>query len=229
MWAILSCPEQRGGWDHEQFFASGRDDVDQLMAEIGAVGLSLSGTRALDFGCGLGRLTHALADHFDQVIGVDISPKMIARARSLNSPSGVCEYRINDTGDLRWCPDASCDLVVSLLTLQHMRPRYALGYLAEFLRVLRPGAVLAVQLPSHQQPAATRARSAYRALAPQPLRNRVRRIAAGRLRAPEMYCLPADAVVSHLARHEGKLLARVEDLRTPGWIGYRYLAQKRPA
>ena len=52
---------------------------------------------ALDFGCGIGRLSQALAEHFDQVYGVDISPKMIELARAAQSQgralSSMCATR----------------------------------------------------------------------------------------------------------------------------------------
>jgi predicted TPR repeat methyltransferase len=35
---------------------------------------------AVDFGCGVGRLTQALGDHFERAIGIDVSPTMIRLA-----------------------------------------------------------------------------------------------------------------------------------------------------
>ena len=40
---------------------------------------------ALDFGCGVGRLSHALADLFLNVTGIDVSPTMVAKANELNN------------------------------------------------------------------------------------------------------------------------------------------------
>ncbi|MGB2888943.1 MAG: class I SAM-dependent methyltransferase, partial [Candidatus Acidiferrales bacterium] len=40
------------------------------------------------------------------------------------------------------------DFIYSSFTLQHMAPRYAKGYLREFMRVLAPGGVLVFNLPS---------------------------------------------------------------------------------
>ncbi len=40
--------------------------------------------KALDFGCGVGRLTQALADYFNEVAGVDVSPTMVNKALEYN-------------------------------------------------------------------------------------------------------------------------------------------------
>ena len=85
-WAILSVPEKRGGkWTPEDFFRSGQAEVDAPSARILTSGYPLSDGVALDFGCGVGRLTQPLADYFKRVVGVDISPTMLDLARSLTA------------------------------------------------------------------------------------------------------------------------------------------------
>ena len=82
-WAILTDPSRRGNkWDPASFFATGRDEVAAHMAEATRLGVPQARRRALDFGCGAGRLTQALADHFDAVVGVDVAPSMVALAGS---------------------------------------------------------------------------------------------------------------------------------------------------
>src|SRR4051812_16672834 len=85
-WAILTSPGKRfGGWDDAEFFATGSAEGEALMSRIAAFGLPLERTRALDFGCGLGRMTRALAGHFDECFGVDISEGMVSGARTANA------------------------------------------------------------------------------------------------------------------------------------------------
>ena len=85
MWAILTDPAKAGGrWDADEFFATGVREVGVFMDQAAAWGSPLARRSALDFGCGIGRLSQALAEHFDQVYGVDISPKMIELARQHN-------------------------------------------------------------------------------------------------------------------------------------------------
>src|SRR3954454_10444590 len=86
LWAIMSDARRKhGGGGTEAFLATGADEVEGLMRP--AAGLGAPGRRetALDFGCGVGRATHALARHFDRCVGVDVSPHMIKLARELHA------------------------------------------------------------------------------------------------------------------------------------------------
>jgi SAM-dependent methyltransferase len=149
MWAILTDPAKAGGqWDPEEFFATGIREVAVFMDQAAAWGVPASRRTALDFGCGIGRLTQALAGHFEQVCGVDISPKMIALARQHNRQGARCEYLCNPDTDLGHFADGSIDMIYSWITLQHMEPRDARRYMREFLRVLAPGGLLLFQYPS---------------------------------------------------------------------------------
>src|SRR4051812_46865197 len=89
--------------------------------------------RALDFGCGVGRLTQALARHFTHVTGIDISEQMLDLARQYNRHGERVEYALNTRPDLSQWPDHTFDFVYSIITLQHMEPVYARRYIAEFV------------------------------------------------------------------------------------------------
>jgi 2-polyprenyl-3-methyl-5-hydroxy-6-metoxy-1,4-benzoquinol methylase len=87
-WAVLSDPDKQGGsWDVEEFYRSGVAEIDGVMEFATALSPSLAGGNALDFGCGPGRLTFALARHFDSVVGVDAASPMIELARG-RAPEG---------------------------------------------------------------------------------------------------------------------------------------------
>lgn len=140
LWAILTDPEKRGNrWALDEFFATGRNDVDRDLARIRAACPGLPRGHALDFGCGVGRLTQALPDHFDRVTGVDISSDMLALAERHNRWGERVRYLHNSRPDLGLIADGSVDFVISLITLQHIAPGHAKSYIAEFLRVLAPG------------------------------------------------------------------------------------------
>ena len=149
-WAILSLPGTRHGrWRSEDFFATGPPDIAAALERFEALPSPRYG-RALDFGCGVGRLTRALATPFDHVTGVDISETMVQGARTLNSDVPGVDFVVNDRDDLREVAgDRSMDLVFSQLALQHVSSKAAIeSYLREFVRVLRPGGLIAFQLPS---------------------------------------------------------------------------------
>jgi len=150
LWAILTFPDRKGGkWDPEEFFASGRREIARLMQTVQAFGLPARRETALDFGCGVGRLTQGLCAWFDRCCGVDIAPSMIELARQYNAHAGRCGYLLNASRHLRFFPDDSFDLVYSKIVLQHMELRYSTSYIKEFVRVLRPGGLVAFQIPDH--------------------------------------------------------------------------------
>jgi SAM-dependent methyltransferase len=149
LWAILSRPEKRGGhWNAEEFFAAGEAEITGLELYCLHLGLPRERRRALDFGCGVGRLTRALASRYGEVIGVDISPSMLAQARQLHANLGNVRFVENVQPRLDFMPDASVDLVYSVITLHHIPAALQSGYVAEFLRVLAPGGMAVFQIAS---------------------------------------------------------------------------------
>lgn len=151
LWAVWSTPEFRhGGGEKRTFFARGEEEIDELLGYVDDLRPApLDRVRALDFGCGAGRLTQALAGRFEQAIGVDISPSMVETARSLNSRPN-CAFELNPDPDLRQFADREFDLVCSLITLQHVSSPAAIErYIAELIRVTATGGVTVFQLPSH--------------------------------------------------------------------------------
>jgi tRNA/tmRNA/rRNA uracil-C5-methylase (TrmA/RlmC/RlmD family) len=71
--------------EQHEFFDIGIIEVAALMKHVERLGHPHQRERALDFGCGLGRITRALAQHFDESVGVDISEDMVRRAREPTS------------------------------------------------------------------------------------------------------------------------------------------------
>jgi SAM-dependent methyltransferase len=95
---------------------------------------------ALDFGCGVGRLTQPLAQRFASCVGVDISQQMIRNAESLNQYAH-CRYVAHSELRLPFA-DESFSFIYSNIVLQHMPPHFSQRYLREFVRVLSPGGIL---------------------------------------------------------------------------------------
>lgn len=148
LWAILSHRDKRGNrWELGDFLATGRDEIAGVLEHAEARRPGLRRGRALDFGCGVGRLTQALGDHFQEVHGVDVAPSMIERARELDRHGGRCIYHLNERADLEMFASGEFDFVYSKITLQHMERRLQDGYIRELCRVLAPGGMLMFQLP----------------------------------------------------------------------------------
>lgn len=139
LWAILTDPQERGNrWDQETFLATGRREIDDLVRLVAERFPGMPRSCALDFGCGVGRLSRALAAHFDHVIGVDVAASMIRRAQELNADRRNCEFILNERDDLSRVASGSVDFVYSNLVLQHIERPYAERYISEFVRVLSP-------------------------------------------------------------------------------------------
>ena len=149
LWAILTDPTKKNNrWNPEEFFATGETEIDWVMNFVAALSVSPKRETALDFGCGVGRLTQALCRHFQRCDGVDIAGSMIRLARTYNRFGDRCQYHVNEAGDLRMFEDNRFDFIYSNLVLQHMPPMYSTRYIRDFVRVLTRDGVAVFQVPS---------------------------------------------------------------------------------
>jgi len=154
LYGVLSHPDKRGGkWDLEEFLATGQAEIKERLDWAQQQGAQIKFGRALDFGCGVGRLTQALASRFEKAVGVDVSPTMIQKAQSINRQGEHCEYRLNEAPDLALFGVAGFDFVYSNIVLQHLPVELALKYVAEFARLLKPGATALFFYPERGQDA----------------------------------------------------------------------------
>jgi SAM-dependent methyltransferase len=223
LWAICVAPEARGGgWDAAEFYATGTAEVEAALARAGGLGLTASGARALDFGCGAGRLTRALAARFELAVGVDIAPAMLDLARRDNPVAARCEFLLNPRPDLALFGQGEFDLVYSSVVLQHLPPGLIRGYLAEFARVLRPGGSLVIQLPTH--PRLTPRGLAYRCLPPAVL-GLVQRRLLGYPAPMRMHGLTERRVRRLLSAHGVDVVAADPTTYHPDWHERRYFAR----
>lgn len=150
LWAILSDPGKKfGRWNAEAFFATGVEEIERALQMVHHHDLPRKNGRALDFGCGVGRLTRALSEQFSEVYGIDASEKMIDLAKNFNSRAPNCTFLVNRGPNLRVFSDGFFDFVYSALVLQHLRQRSRIErFVSEFVRVLNADGVAVFQLPS---------------------------------------------------------------------------------
>jgi SAM-dependent methyltransferase len=229
LWAILTAPDKKGNrWSIDEFLQTGRDEIARVIAYLDERHLNGRRRHALDFGCGAGRLTHALAPYFDQVTGVDIAASMIDIARRLHASVGGVDFRVNTSDKLESIESDSIDLVYTRLVLQHMPPRYVRGYLAEFVRVLGPGGVLVFQLPGENALPVTVSGRGLKRMLPRPVISVIRAVRQLReFPRMEIHGLPRHEVERLLADLGAPVVDVVDDRAhgadTPG---YRYCAVK---
>jgi predicted TPR repeat methyltransferase len=101
--------------------------------------------RAIDLGCGTGLVASAFASEVDRFIGIDISPRMIERARVTGL---YAELEVADMMEgLRGKPDAGADLVLAADAMVYVAD--LLPVLKEVRRVLVAGGLLAFTVETH--------------------------------------------------------------------------------
>jgi SAM-dependent methyltransferase len=217
LWAVLTERGKDGQrWDVDEFLATGKAEIDALMAHLAAAGLAPAAAGdALDFGCGAGRLVQGLAGHFAHATGVDVAASMVATAQQLNRHGEACSFVLNEAPHLRQFDDASFDLVYSCRVLQHMPPSLSAGYIAEFVRVARPTGVAVFQIPS--RPSRTAVGLAMRILPA---------VVVERVRKMQMHGTPPDAVNAIVAAAGGEVLEVTPDTSAgPHWESFRYVVR----
>jgi SAM-dependent methyltransferase len=137
-------------WTDEEFFASGQRTVaDEILTDLVNIcqGKSTKEMRALEIGCGAGRVTRALANLFGEVHGVDVSGEMIRQAKlALRDHPNACVYQ-NNGKDLAVLPALEFDFAFSSIVFQHIPSREIIeNYVREVNRLLRPGALFKFQV-----------------------------------------------------------------------------------
>lgn len=148
LWAILTDPARKGGrWTPDEFFATGVAEIEALMRDAQGFGLPRQRRRALDFGCGVGRLTQALAHHVDEVLGLDVAPSMVDRARQFNRHGDRVRYEVQAAPPLDALPSRTLDVVYTGRVLQHIAPEYSRHYISELARLVAPGGFLSFDVP----------------------------------------------------------------------------------
>jgi cyclopropane fatty-acyl-phospholipid synthase-like methyltransferase len=128
------------GTTPEEFFQTGEDQVEALLARADDFWDHRPSISALDFGCGMGRLTRALAERFVWVTGLDISHRMIELAKTYDvRPT----YRVMDLNPPALKP---VDFLISVFVLQHLPSTLARDYLETFPSWLNNTGLGAVQI-----------------------------------------------------------------------------------
>jgi SAM-dependent methyltransferase len=132
----------------QDFFRSGEDLVRGLEKELDRISSTTAPgeRRALEIGCGPGRLMLPLSRHFREIHGVDVSDGMIRLARQNLSAVAHAHVHVADGTSLEQFSDESFDFAYSYAVFQHIPSReVVLNYLKETRRVLRNGGVARMQ------------------------------------------------------------------------------------
>jgi ubiquinone/menaquinone biosynthesis C-methylase UbiE len=231
LWAVLTDPDKKGNkWNYEDFFKRGQDEIRQVLTYLREKDMPPVYGAVLDFGCGVGRLTQALADYFQSAIGVDIAPTMISRAKEFNRHGKACEFIVNTNADLSIFQNNYFDFIYCNIVLQHMAPTLALSYLSEFIRVLKPSGIAIFQIPSGNQVLSKQSfvKKTIKRILPEKF-IRIYRKLQGHLEVDmEMNCIDQADVIKFVEENGGRIMDVVQDSYAgPNYVSYRYCMMRR--
>lgn len=223
-WSVLTAEEfKQSNLDRnrDRFYQTGRENAEtflNLARRNGCFPGGLADKTILEYGCGVGRVTHALAGQFRQVYAYDISAPHLELARQFTASLG---QRNIEFAQIRHPHDAArfpqVDAVYTLIVLQHNPPPIIRIILNGLLQALAPGGVAFFQLLTYQQGYSFNARDYLRD-------------SSARAGQVEMHVLPQSHVFEIVAQHNCRVLEVLDDPST----GYRrgdlsniFLVQKR--
>ncbi|MFQ6042058.1 MAG: class I SAM-dependent methyltransferase [Candidatus Poribacteria bacterium] len=137
MRAILTGVE-----DEATFDAKGEEFVGQIRDYI------KSDDVVLDIGCGIGRVEKFLAPLCREIYAVDVSSRMLKRARKRLKDFANIHFVKNDGRSLEFLADESIDFALSVLVFQHIEREDTVCYLADIYRVLKNNGSVFLQFPN---------------------------------------------------------------------------------
>lgn len=221
-WSVLNQarfrPEEIGA-TVDAFYATGAEDarlVEGLLLRHGVAPGSLR--HVLEFGCGVGRATLALARIFPWMTGCDISAPHLALAAAEARARVVDNLGWHQAGVTAPMPGGGWDGWISRGVLQH-NPPPVMAYLLRWgFAGLQPGGIAIFQVPTHQDGYGF-------AVGPY--------LASGPAKATEMHVLPQPTIFA-LAREAGLEVLEVrEDTQLLGldrqrWVSNLFVC-RRPA
>lgn len=145
----------RAEWREDEFFLSGERDVqDFLDPYLSDAQFVPRDKRILEIGCGVGRMTFALAKRFATVEAIDISGEMIKRAKEFQARLriGNVHFQVGNGKDLSAYPDEAMDFVFSYIVFQHIPGiSIIMNYVREIGRVLKKGGLFRFQVNGYRR------------------------------------------------------------------------------
>lgn len=131
----------------EEFYALGTYDIKNIMEDIKKISPKRQKfNQAVDFGCGVGRLTIPLAAYAKKVTGLDVSPSMVRAARKSlpKELKNTVTYAVCDD-ELVKLPK-TYDFVYSYIVLQHIPVKRGMKIMDTLLARLEHGGVAALHI-----------------------------------------------------------------------------------
>lgn len=126
-----------------EFFRSGEGAVKHAAKRLKSRYADFAPASALDFGCGVGRLTRALAAMTGDAYGVDVAEAMLIEARRHAPASAAFGHEL---------PERAFDWIMSLIVFQHIPPERGYRLLEALLQRLALGGFVTLQFALYREP-----------------------------------------------------------------------------
>jgi SAM-dependent methyltransferase len=218
-WSVMTSDEYRQhalGDNVAAFYASADPHVVTIKAFLGRAGIPFDPDwSAFELGCGVARVTSALARHFRHVVGCDVSRPHLDIAAKYCRDTGLTNVsfmQLRSLDDLQNLEPF--DFFFSLISLQHSPPPIISAILDGSFAALRPEGLALFQVPTYQ--AGYRfAWDSYLADLP---------------RGMEMHVLPQSEIFALFERHGMRCIEVQEDFFTgsASMLSHTFLARKKP-
>ena len=125
-----------------EFFHTGEAQVARVFDEIeSTLDPGFKPKRALDFGCGVGRIVLPLASKAEHVTGVDISEAMLAEAARNCESRNLDNVALLQTSDFLSATGLEFDLIHSAIVFQHIEPSHGMRIVKALVERLRVGGI----------------------------------------------------------------------------------------
>lgn len=130
----------------DEFYKSGEEDIASFENTLRHYyGDDFNPETALDFGCGVGRLSLPMAVRISQVVGVDISPGMLDLARKR-----AAEKQASNILFCGHIPDRQFDWVNSYIVIQHIAPEGGISIIDRLAKAVRHDGFLSLHVPVYR-------------------------------------------------------------------------------
>lgn len=124
------------------FWQSGVSDIETVFRNIRQhIDPQFLPVRALDFGCGVGRLLFAISTHCEHATGVDVSPSMLAEAKRQAAVKAIHNISFIESSDCRELRENTFCFVHSYIVFQHVHEAKGYAILDKLLASLRSGGI----------------------------------------------------------------------------------------
>lgn len=214
-WSVLSTPEFRREVMNadriKELRASGRREAMLIDGFEARSGTTLPSGVCVELGCGVGRITRYLAERFEKVIALDISPGNLQLCADYMAEEGITNVEtrlISSFSDFHDVPEY--DVLFSVIVLQHNPPPVQRYILQSLLSRIRQGGGAVFQIPTHLPD--------------------YRFVAADYLSQPdpelEMHALPTAVVLEELRAHGLTLMEFAPDTFVGGLGSFTFFAQR---